>query len=410
MISTKLYLDCRNIKGDNDKKAPIKLVITRRRTSALISTGIYVKPDQWDAKKLVVINHPNEKRLNLHLSKFVIRIDNILIEMEEKGLSAGMTGQNIKEYVMSLISADDTTDDKGLFIPYLETFIEKKDKQRTKDIYIQTLKRIKEFSPKYNELTFDDIDKEWLDKFNRFLSKTSPSVNARNIHFRNIRAVFNRAIEDEITTLYPFRKFKIKNEATVKRALTLQQLRDFFNCETWYTYKEYQDIFKLIFYLCGINLIDLFNLTDKNVINGRIEYKRSKTGKRYSVKIEPEAAEIINRYKGKSYLINIHDRYKSHKDYMQHLNKGLSKIGPITDKSRNGVPVMQPICKELSTYWARHSWATIAAELDIPKETIAAGLGHNIGSPITSIYIDFNIKKVDEASRKIIDYVLYNKV
>lgn len=118
MISTKLYLDCRNIKGDNDKKAPIKLVITRRRTSALISTGTYVKPDQWDAKKLVVINHPNEKRLNLYLSKFVIRIDNILIEMEEKGLSAGMTGQNIKEYVMSLISVDDTTDDKGLFIPY----------------------------------------------------------------------------------------------------------------------------------------------------------------------------------------------------------------------------------------------------------------------------------------------------
>jgi integrase len=70
---------------------------------------------------------------------------------------------------------------------------------------------------------------------------------------------------------------------------------------------------------------------------------------------------------------------------------------------------MQPIEPKLSTYWARHTWATIAAELDIPKETIAAGLGHNIGSPITSIYIDFNMKKVDEANRKIIDYI-YNKV
>lgn len=95
---------------------------------------------------------------------------------------------------------------------------------------------------------------------------------------------------------------------------------------------------------------------------------------------------------------------------MQHLNRGLSKIGDVTGKQKNGVPVMKPVCSELTTYWARHSWATVAAELDIPKETIAAGLGHNIGSPITSIYIDFNLKKVDKANRKIIDYVLYNKV
>ena len=169
-------------------------------------------------------------------------------------------------------------------------------------------------------------------------------------------------------------------------------------------------MFKLIFFFCGINLIDLFNLKDENIVNGRIEYKRAKTGKLYSIKIEKEAQEIIEKYKGVSYLLNIHDRYKSHKDYMQHLNKGLSKIGEVIGKERNGVPKMKPICTSLSSYWARHSWATIAAELDIPKETIAAGLGHNIGSPITSIYIDFNLKKVDEANRKIIDYILYNKV
>jgi integrase len=159
-----------------------------------------------------------------------------------------------------------------------------------------------------------------------------------------------------------------------------------------------------MFYLWGINLIDLFNLTDKNMVNGRIEYIRAKTGKFYSVKVEPETLEIIERYKGEKYLINIHDRYKNHKDYMKHLNKGLSKIGPVIKKSANGVPVMKPICSDLTTYWARHTWATIAAELDIPKETIAAGLGHEIGNDITSIYIDFNMKKVDDANRKIINY------
>ena len=58
----------------------------------------------------------------------------------------------------------------------------------------------------------------------------------------------------------------------------------------------------------------------------------------------------------------------------------------------------------LSIYWARHTWATIASELDIPKETIAKALGHG-GSSVTDIYIDFDMRKVDEANRKVIDYV-----
>lgn len=57
----------------------------------------------------------------------------------------------------------------------------------------------------------------------------------------------------------------------------------------------------------------------------------------------------------------------------------------------------------------RHTWATIAAGLDIPKETIAAALGHSIGNPTTSIYIDFNQAKVDEANRRVLDFVFRQK-
>ena len=60
----------------------------------------------------------------------------------------------------------------------------------------------------------------------------------------------------------------------------------------------------------------------------------------------------------------------------------------------------------LSMYWARHSWATLAAELEIPIETIAAALGHNYGSRVTNVYINFNQKKIDEANRRVIDYLL----
>lgn len=62
----------------------------------------------------------------------------------------------------------------------------------------------------------------------------------------------------------------------------------------------------------------------------------------------------------------------------------------------------------ISQYWCRHTWATIAAWLDIPKETIAAGLGHG-GNSVTDIYIRFDQKKVDNANRRIIDFILYGK-
>ena len=406
MITTKFYLDTRATKNFPEKSAPIKLVISKRGTTALLSTGIKVTSEQWDKKKLVVIKRENEKKLNFFLSKFRLRIENIILDAQTQGDLAGMNASQIKEYVSKQLTPEEEIIEapKDLFSIYYIRYSNTKS-GRTREIYETTLKRIKEFCPNVEELTFADIDKNWLQSFDAHLAKTSPSRNARNIHLRNIRAVFNHAIEEEVTSSYPFRKYKLKNEPTMKRSLSIGQLRDFFFCEPWGIYKEYQDIFKLIFYLCGINLIDLFNLTKENIINGRIEYRRAKTGKLYSILITPEAQEIINKYQGEKYLLNIHDRYKNHKDYMQHINRGLSMIGHIVSKNKNGVPIMKPICSSLSTYWARHTWATIAAELDIPKETIAAGLGHNIGSPITSIYIDFNLKKVDDANRKIIDYV-----
>lgn len=73
---------------------------------------------------------------------------------------------------------------------------------------------------------------------------------------------------------------------------------------------------------------------------------------------------------------------------------------------RGGKKIITPLFPDLSAYWARHSWATIAYSLDVPKETISEALGHEIGSRITSIYIAFDRRKVDAANRKVIDYVL----
>jgi len=93
---------------------------------------------------------------------------------------------------------------------------------------------------------------------------------------------------------------------------------------------------------------------------------------------------------------------------------GLRQVGPIqriemqTERKRYIHIERTPLFPELTTYWARHTWATIAAELDIPKETISAALGHSMGD-VTDIYIQFNRKKIDKANRKVLDYLKSGK-
>lgn len=176
---------------------------------------------------------------------------------------------------------------------------------------------------------------------------------------------------------------------------------------------EYRDLFMLTFYLIGINTVDLADCTLDSIVNGRLEYRRHKTNKLYSIKIEPEAMEIINRYKGTKHLIRCFDRYKDYKALQGSVNNALAKIGParLDDNGNfiftgNNRKEMQPLEKGLSLYWARYSWATYAADLDIPKDTISEALGHSHGAKVTGVYIKYNRDKVDAANRKVIDYVL----
>ena len=266
---------------------------------------------------------------------------------------------------------------------------------------------MREFYPDLEKIRFEDITKEWLISFDSFLAKTSPSKNARNIHFRNIRAVFNAAIDNDVTAYYPFRKFKIQSVPTIKRALTVEQLRLLFNYEVEKYQEKYRDMFKLIFCLIGINTVDLLHLTLNNINNGRIEYRRAKTGRMYDLKIEPEAKLLIEKLRGEKYLVNVLDSYKDYRNYVKRLNDNLQLIGE-TFMDKRGKKKRKPVFPNITTYWARHTWATIAAELDIPKETIAAALGHG-GNTVTDIYIDFDRKKVDEANRRVLDYVFYGK-
>lgn len=297
-------------------------------------------------------------------------------------------------------------DNTGTFVKHYEQFMESKTNRGTRGVYKHTLDRIRAFDKNVDNKMFEDIDLKWLTDFEAFCAKTA-CKNARNIHLRNIRAVFNNAIDYGITTAYPFRRFKIRPEATRKRSMAVEELRRLFDYPVEDYAEIYRDMFRLIFMLVGINSVDLHGL--KSITrDGRIEYKRAKTGRLYSIKVEPEAMEIINKYRGVKGLLCIADRWSDSRNFRHQCNKALQKIGQVERKGRGGKKTITAEFEGVTTYWARHTWATIAASLDIPKDTIAAALGHG-GDTVTDIYIDFDQKKVDAANRRVLNWVLYGK-
>lgn len=403
MATTNFYLDTRATGWD--KPAPLKISIRHRNKATYIPTDINLLPEQWDGDKQRIINHPRAAMYNNKIARRRLDVESELLALAETGMLSFMKITEVRKAVMDKLNPQPDLDTSRLFINRFKRFAANKSNQRTKEIYEATLSRIYAFDKKCDMLTFEGVDRTWLTNFEAFLAKTSPSANARAIHLRNIRAVFNDAITDEVTRAYPFRKYKIKHVATVKRSLSVDALRELFNYPVEEYQRKYLDMFKLSFFLIGINIVDLCKL--KRIDSGRIDYERSKTHRLYSIKVEPEALEIIERYNGKDWLLDPLDRYDNYKQYARRLNGALQAIGEV-EIGKQGAKSVKPLHNKITTYWVRHTWATIAASLDIPKETIAAALGHG-GNTVTDIYIDFDQRKVDEANRRVIDWVLYGK-
>lgn len=395
-LSIHLYLDTR--KSNGKETAPMKAALSRGGKTALLPIGINVPILQWDKRSQIVIGRSaKEAAINRFLIDRRMKIEDIARELCMSGEASRMTITELKNRIAQQL---DPSEESFVGITaWFEDYIQRCKATRTKELYITTLKKIRLFDKAAKRLRFEDVNKAWLSRFDAWLQSTGcVAQNARNIHLRNIRAVFNDAIDNEKTTAYPFRRFSIKPEATVKRAVKVDVLRSlfFYPVESWQ--QKYIDEIRLIFCLVGINIIDL--LSAKPSTDGRVVYKRAKTGRLYSIKIEPEAAEIIEQYAGKEHLVSWGESLKDYRAFTKALNREIKRIGCEADN--------KPFAS-VSSYTMRHAWASIASSLDIPNETIAAALGHSYGNSTTAIYIDFDMRKVDEANRRVLDWVFYGK-
>lgn len=417
-MSTKLYFD--NRRPDQKGRGSLRVVISKRRTTAMFSTGIKLMAEQWDGN--CVVKHPEAKRMNTMIKIMVGNIERTLIDLTNEGRLMGKTAAEVVTILQEELdpvkaqqrkeAQEQLNCEANGVAAYFQKCIDSKTNPGTRQLYIDTYRKIETYCMAlhldFDRLTFDEIHRSFLESFQQFCLKTQKQ-NTASRHLRDFRAVFNLAIDDGITSNYPFRKFTIAEEDTRDKSFPVEKIRELFNhncfsaCE-----QEAVDMFKLMFCLIGINPVDLAYLREEK--NGRVEYIRKKTHKIISVKIEPEAREIIEKYKGKDYLINILERFPNYKTYFNRMAKTLRKVGLTREpgKKNTGKPILPGVCCGS----ARTSWSTIGEGDDIVSHTdVDAGLGHSMKNDITAKHysrIDRR-KKVDVANRKILDWVFYGK-
>ena len=405
MATTKFYLDLRG--KARDGKGSVLISIFHNKSTATIATGIRVSIKEWSGES--VIRRDDANILNAKLSKKKSDIDSAIAALSLAESFETMTATDIKHSICGEKEIKDRHLVSVLFDEYSHTGIS----EGTKEIYRLALGKVLAFGGK--KIKIESITVKWLYDFDMFLAK-SQGANGRSIYLRALRAICNYAVKTGAASSYPFSGFQIKSEPTRKRCITKDTFRKFIIFPVSDRMAMYRDYFMLMFYLIGINAIDLLTAKPDAIVNGRFEYIRRKTNKRYSIKVEPEAKDIIDKYRGTNYLLDALDHCVHPECFLHMMNDALKSIGPEVEIEEDDaeslfgekkiVKKVEPIIPDITTYFARHTWATFASELDIPFDTISQALGHSTSNRTTLIYIKYDQGKIDAANRKVIDYLI----
>lgn len=385
-----------------DGKANIKLRISHRGRVAHIGTQWYIDPKYMGSDGWITSKYDGEVALNGSLIAEMKGYNDTLAK-----IGTGLRYMDVNALAARLKNSSETGQDFFAYTRKRIAVLRKGNRASLADLYEVTLQHL-EHMIKAPALPFDEITVPLLERFERHLRLLGSSQNTIRNYMCNIRAIFNHAIDNDIARqeIFPFRKYRIAQERKQPRAIDVTEIRRLIRAREYLTRAQLRavDIFLLILYTGGTNLKDLLFLRKEDIYKDRMFYKRYKTGREYSIRIFPEAREIIDRYKGKIlalYFMEQKERItpasrkgQEHKDLLHNINVRLAMAG-----KECGIPL------KLTTYVARYSFATIASRLGIQKDTIAHILGHGENT-MTDLYIDFDEAAADAAIRKVIDIVI----
>lgn len=379
MAKSTLRLDTRRALRDGTYPVQIKVGYG---TNLYLATGIYLLPTDWDAR-LQVCTGKQARSINNILRSLLLQVSNRILELRETGQWSTYTTAQVRQMLTDMSLTAPTID-----VPTLGGYIEKVKalkSERTQRSYESTLVRLRLYCDP-DKVRFTDMSFAWFEGWVKNMEEGGLKRNTVAKYLKCVKTVIRYAEEDEVPINKAYLKVDSRAETdTPMRNLpvaTLRRVRD-----TYIKGKTavYKDAFMLSFYLIGINMADLLALPKDCIVNGRLQYKRAKTGKNYSILVQPEAQAIIDKYPGKDHLLSFAEKCSC---FRYNCNDLLNKLE-----------------KGLTWYWARYSWANYAVDLDIPKDTISEALGHKHGSTVTGIYIKYGLDKVDKANRQVIDYL-----
>ena len=319
------------------------------------------------------------------------------------------------------IERKNAKDDLRLYIPEVIGMLKREGKFPAMHVYACTLRSYEKFCaeerhPKNTtaSLSMQEIfTPERLKEYEDWLAGQQSSPNTISTYMRTLQAVYNRWMSPGIEGYNPvlFKDVYTKVESRTKRALTAEQMEQLRNTDfSVLTLRQQQVLtyFLLMFMLRGMPFIDLAHLRKSDLRNRRITYRRHKTGKLMVVDVPPDAMRLLQKYRDKTdseYLFPLlhgglfmeehHHRYQ---ETLRHFNRELARL---MKQLLPGVSV--------SSYTARHTWATLAYHSGVPVGLISQSLGHS-SIRVTMTYLKpFDAEVIDRINRQVISLVKKSK-
>jgi integrase/recombinase XerD len=396
-----------------DSRHPIMIRVTHERKNFYVNTGFSSFPEEWDSKaskftdqyiKAFKLTKPKFEQIEISLTNKLMDVKTVCLKLEEE--KRPYSFEELTKIVKN-------TNIKTSFYTLTEQVIAqnmKAGKIGNASNYSTILSVVKSFQDQ-KELFFEQIDHNWLKRFETWHLSKGNSIGGLNVYLRAIRAVFNTAIKEKLikSEFYPFGKgnFEIPSAPTQKRAISKDSIKQIKklklpeNSPEWHA----RNYFLFSFYCRGMNFVDMAHIKKSNIINERVEYIRRKTmrknAKSFSISMTPQIAQIIDLYAAHKeqdeYIFPIIDRADNPVDTRKDIQNKLK----VFNKYMNKIAKMIGIDGNLTSYTARHSWGTAAKKMGIGIAIISDGYGH-ADMAITQTYLDsIENSELDKANKKI---------
>ncbi len=402
------------------KEGGLYFQIIHNRVVRQLNTDYKVFAEEWDAESESVIVNGNRSNLLLgiqeRLAWDVSRIEKVvrLLETERRRFTA--------DDVITMFHKLTKESSLFTFMHGVIAQLKQLGKVRTSETYTATLNSFMAFREE-QDVPIDGISSDLMLMYEAYLKARGVRMNTISFFMRNLRAVYNRAVEKGLTSQNnPFRHVYTGVDKTVKRAIPIKAIKALKELDLSIkpSLDFARDMFMFSFYTRGMSFVDMAYLKKTDLQNGILTYRRRKTGQELTIKWEKCMAEIVDKYPENQtdFLLPIIKEKGNGRNSERHqacLNgRVVTDEGEANERRQydNALHLVNYRLKELSTmlklqrpltmYVARHSWASVAKAKNVPLSVISEGMGHD-SEATTQIYLaSLETSVVDKANKMIL--------